>query len=207
MGKIHCSAIANQEFASLKKVLCQTADDAKQCIRLLKQHLLRVDSCHGKLFIHSATVFMRNDMRKAKDTSFELKRVANAISQISEPSDMEIEAARNGMEAIAKAMDVLHTTARNYDKVHNQSEVVQSTFKVRKRDREQDHLEMFVCDTNTLEALVKSIVRDNFNLSALSHQITITQKSLTSSPSFVERAKEAVDDVKEKLRERAASRA
>ncbi|KAI9986684.1 hypothetical protein PInf_025639 [Phytophthora infestans] len=54
--------------------------------------------------------------------------------------------------------------------------------------------------SDTVEALVKSTLRENFNVSALSHQITISEKSLLSSPSFVERAKEAVHEVKEKIK-------
>ncbi|KAG3114773.1 hypothetical protein PI125_g6132, partial [Phytophthora idaei] len=64
-------------------------------------------------------------------------------------------------------------------------------------------------ESGTVEALVKSTLRENFNLSVLSHQITTTETSLSSSsflspstpstPGFIERAKEAVLEVKDKL--------
>ncbi|CAH0489688.1 unnamed protein product [Peronospora farinosa] len=54
--------------------------------------------------------------------------------------------------------------------------------------------------SDTVEQLVKTTLHDNLNVSALSHQITIAQKSLSSSPSFVERAKEVIHDVKDKLK-------
>ncbi|CAI5741915.1 unnamed protein product [Hyaloperonospora brassicae] len=51
--------------------------------------------------------------------------------------------------------------------------------------------------TDTVEVLVKKNLRDNFNLSALDHQISTAEKVL--SPSIVERAKEVIHDVKDKL--------
>ncbi|GMF13940.1 unnamed protein product [Phytophthora lilii] len=52
--------------------------------------------------------------------------------------------------------------------------------------------------TDTVETIVKKTLRDNFSLSALSHQIAAAEKSL--SPSIVERAKEAMHEVKDKLK-------
>ncbi|CAH0480992.1 unnamed protein product [Peronospora belbahrii] len=53
-------------------------------------------------------------------------------------------------------------------------------------------------NSDTVEQLVKTTLRDNFSASALSHQITNAEKSL--SPSFVERVKEVVHEVKDKLK-------
>jgi|ERR1712137_130072 len=50
----------------------------------------------------------------------------------------------------------------------------------------------------TVETLVLKILRDNFSLNALDHQITAAEKTL--SPSIVERAKEKIHDVKDKLK-------
>ncbi|KAF1774000.1 hypothetical protein GQ600_3647 [Phytophthora cactorum] len=52
--------------------------------------------------------------------------------------------------------------------------------------------------SETVETLVRKILRDNFSLSALDHQIKTAEKSLT--PSLVERAKEKMHDVKEKIK-------
>ncbi|KAF4315732.1 hypothetical protein G195_010756, partial [Phytophthora kernoviae 00238/432] len=51
--------------------------------------------------------------------------------------------------------------------------------------------------SNSVESLVKSTLRDNFNLSPLNHQINVAEKSL--SPSIVDKAKVAIHDVKDKL--------
>ncbi|KAE8970924.1 hypothetical protein PR002_g26972 [Phytophthora rubi] len=60
-------------------------------------------------------------------------------------------------------------------------------------------------DANHAPTVAKTTLRDNFNVSALSHQITIAEKSLSVSPSFVERAKEVVNKVKDKLKREKSS--
>ncbi|EEY60607.1 uncharacterized protein PITG_13333 [Phytophthora infestans T30-4] len=52
--------------------------------------------------------------------------------------------------------------------------------------------------SETVETLVRKILRDHFSLSALDHQIKAAEKSL--SPSLMERAKEKMHDVKEKIK-------
>lgn len=52
--------------------------------------------------------------------------------------------------------------------------------------------------SETVETIVKKILRDNFSLRALDKQINDAEKSL--SPSIVERAKEKIHDVKEKIK-------
>ncbi|KAK1947194.1 hypothetical protein P3T76_001204 [Phytophthora citrophthora] len=279
MGKSNDRNItAEQEFASLEKVLNQTADDAARCLKLLKQNLSDYDSRHGNHFINTASSYLRSDMRTAKDTASDLKHVAHQINKSSHPSESEIHSARNSMGATAKAMDVLNTTARNYDQKNGRSKGVKGAinnavgnndkerhekeggglfgkdkdkeskgtglfghsddkenkdkesklgklFGKGDKDKEKDHKHKekdhkhgdgllggkedrqhhgdhggaAFGGSDTVEALVKSTLRDNFNINALSHQITIAEKSLTVSPSFVERAKEAVIEVKEKL--------
>ncbi|TDH70371.1 hypothetical protein CCR75_003222 [Bremia lactucae] len=54
-----------------------------------------------------------------------------------------------------------------------------------------------VGSSETVETIVKRILHDHFNLKALDHQIKAAEKSL--SPSIMERAKEKMHDVKEKL--------
>jgi hypothetical protein len=54
-----------------------------------------------------------------------------------------------------------------------------------------------VGSTETVETFVKKTLRDNFSLRALDQQITAAEKSL--SPSVMERAKDAMHGVKEKL--------
>eukprot|EP00644_Phytophthora_capsici_P006201 jgi/Phyca11/569332/estExt2_Genewise1.C_PHYCAscaffold_320161 len=290
---------AEQEFASLEKVLNQTADDATRCLKVLKKNLSDYDSRHGNHFINTASSYLRSDMRTAKDTAADLKHVAHQINKSSHPSESEIHSARNIMGATARAMDVLNTTARNYDQNNGRSKGVKGAidnvvgnndkerhekegggllgkdnkdkenkhtglFGKDKKDKDDKHTGLFGKDkdkeskgtglfghsddkenkdkesklgklfgkgdkekdhnhgdgllggkddrhhhgghvgdalggSDTVEALVKSTLRDNFNINALSHQITIAEKSLTVSPSFVERAKEAVIEVKEKL--------
>ncbi|KAG2786970.1 hypothetical protein PC129_g390 [Phytophthora cactorum] len=286
MGKSDRNVTAEQEFAALEKVLIQTADDATRCLKLLKKNLSDYDSRHGNHFINTSTSYLRSDMRTAKDTAADLKRAAHEIKKSPQPSEAEIHSARNMMGATAKAMDILNTTACNYDQEKGRSKGVkgavdnvvgyndkerhekeggffgkdkekESTGLIGKSDKHKDdkhtglfgkakddkhtglfgkgdthkdekHTGLFgkgdkhnkhgdgllggktdhhhdghrggvFSGSDTVEALVKSTLRENFNLSALSHQITIAEKSLSSSPSFVERAKEAVHEVKEKL--------
>ncbi|KAG7375271.1 hypothetical protein PHYPSEUDO_002144 [Phytophthora pseudosyringae] len=291
MGKSNDRNVtAEQEFASLEKVLNQTADDAARCLKLLKQNLSDYDSRHGNHFINTATSYMRSDMRTAKDTTADLKHVAYQIHRSPQPTESEVHSARNSMGATAKAMDVLNTTARNYDEKNGRSKGVKGAidnvagnndrerheeegtglfgkdhkhkdekhtglfgkdkdtdekhtgllgkdkgkenkgtglfgksdkdkekdsklgglFGKGNKDKDHNHGEGLlggkedrqhhvVSGSDTVEALVKSTLRDNFNLNALSHQITIAERSLTASPSFVERAKEAVNEVKDKL--------
>lgn len=271
------NAAAEQEFASLEKVLNQTADDTARCLKLLKKNLSDYDSRHGNHFINTASSYMRSDMRTAKDTAADLKHVAHQIHKSPQASESEVNSARNIMGATAKAMDVLSTTARNYDQKNGRSKgakgVVDNAVGNNDRERhekdgglfgksdnvqdekhtglfnkgnknvDEKHTSLFGKDkekeskagglfgksdkdkdanhgggllggkddhhrhhgggllgsSDTVEELVKKTLHDNFNISALSHQITITEKSLSSSPSFVERAKEAVHDVKNKL--------
>ncbi|GMF43423.1 unnamed protein product [Phytophthora fragariaefolia] len=55
-----------------------------------------------------------------------------------------------------------------------------------------------VGSADTIETLVSKTMRDHFSLDALNQQITAAEKSL--SPSIVDRAKEAMHDVKDKLK-------
>ncbi|GMF20807.1 unnamed protein product [Phytophthora lilii] len=296
---------AEQEFASLEKVLNQTADDAARCLKLLKKNLSDYDSRHGNHFINTAASYLRSDMRTAKDTAADLKHVAHQINKSHQPSESEVISARNIMGASAKAMDVLRVTARNYDEKNGRTKGVKGVidnvvgnndkekdekhgglFGKDHKDKDEKHAGLFGKDkdkdekhtglfgkekdkdtkggglfgksddkekeskggglfgksdkekddkhtglfgkdkdkhdnhggllggktdhhhggggilsgSDTVEDLVKNTLRDNFNLSPLSHQITIAEKSLSSSPSFVERAKEAVNEVKDKLK-------
>ncbi|RLN36962.1 hypothetical protein BBI17_009914 [Phytophthora kernoviae] len=280
-----------QEFASLEQLLNQTADDASTCLRLLKNELSEYDSRHGNHFTNTAKSYLRSDMRTAKDTASDMKRVAHQINRTHNPSHSEVESARNMMDATAKAMDVLKTTARNYDQKNGKATGVKGTIEnvvgkndtnkdtkgglLGNKDKDERHGGLFgsgekdkgekhggilgmgnkdkddkhgglfgmgdqkqdekhggilgmgnkdkdeqhggimgmgkdkdghgnhgggiLGSSDTVESLVKSTLRDNFNLSPLSHQITIAEKSLSSSPSIVDKAKEAIHDVKDKL--------
>ncbi|ETI34353.1 hypothetical protein F443_19142 [Phytophthora nicotianae P1569] len=290
MGKsdINVTAEQEQEFASLEQVLNQTADDAARCLKLLKKNLSEYDSRHGNHFINTATSYMRSDMRTAKDTADDLKRVSHEINKCPQPSEAEIRSARNAMGATAKAMEVLNTTARNYDQKNGRSKGIKGAvdnalgfnekeqhekeggffgksdqekdnkstglfgsdkddkstglfgsgdklkdpntdfFKQSGQDHGNENNDVILVDksdrhhpdenrggifsgSDTVEALVKSTLNENFNLSALSHQITAAETSLsplspsslsspsTALPSLVERAKEMVIDVKDKL--------
>ncbi|KAG2533316.1 hypothetical protein JM18_000122 [Phytophthora kernoviae] len=226
---------AKQEFLSLEQSLNQTADDASTCLKLLKKELSEYDSRHGHHFTNTAKSYLRSDMRAAKDTASNMKHVARKINKAHKPSRSEVESARNVMDATAKAMDILKTTARNYDKKNGKSTGVKGTIehvvgennnaKENKKglfgtsDKNKDenrggllgmgnkdkyghgnHGGGILGSSDTVESLVKSTLRDNFSLSPLSHQITVAGKSLSSSSSIVEKAKEAIHDVKDKLK-------
>ncbi|KAL3660292.1 hypothetical protein V7S43_014821 [Phytophthora oleae] len=283
-----------EEFFKLEQVLNQTADDTVNCLKLLKQHLSEYDSRNGNHFTHTASSFMRSDMRTAKDTAMDLKHVAHEINKNHKPSKTEIESSRNMRDATAKTMENLKVTARNYDRENGQRMGVKGTvdaavggrhdkekheqhgllggdkYKEKedcgglfgkeketgggffgsnkdendkqsglfgkskdehekqsgllgKSDKDKDehnrgffggnekdehHRSFFGGDdkngggimgsSETVETIVKKILRDNFSLSALDQQITDAEKSL--SPSIVERAKEKIHGVKEKIK-------
>ncbi|CEG46001.1 uncharacterized protein PHALS_02329 [Plasmopara halstedii] len=271
MNKTDHNAATNHQFASLEKVLVKTVNDAINCLKLLKKKLSDYDSRHGNHFINTAVSYMRSDMRAAKDTAVDLKRIAHDIKKSPQPNESDIHAARNTMNATAKAMDHLQITARSYDQGKGRSKGVKGTFdnvvghndkekhekegsvvsksddtkfkesKVGKifgkddadkqnnnvglfgkNDREKDDIDggklggtsdhhhaskaSTFGASDTVETLVKSTLSEHFDLQTLSHQIDLTEKSLmasptspTSSPTFVERAKEKVKEVKEKL--------
>lgn len=227
-------ATAEHEFALLAMALNETAEDAVRCLKLLKRNLSDYDRHHGNHFVNTATLYMRNDMRTAKDTTCNLKHVAHQIRETSQPSDSGIISARSMMDVVAKSMDALTRTARTYDEKNGRSKGVKgvmddTTGKNDKEKHEKDrglfgasdtkktdavhgggligqmdgvqhhHGDGLLSNSDTVEQLVKTTLHDNFNTSALSHRITLASKSLTSSPSFVERAKEVIHDVKDKL--------
>ncbi|KAJ8524808.1 hypothetical protein ON010_g16308 [Phytophthora cinnamomi] len=146
---------------------------------------------------------MRSDIRNAKDISADLKHVAHQIKKSHKSSKSEVNSARNMMNATSKAMDVLKTTARNYDEKNGRSTGVKGAIKnaIGKNDNDPvDNLGGGVLGSpDTVEALVKATIKDNFNMNVLSYQITAAEKSL-SSPSIVDRAKEVVHEVKDKLK-------
>ncbi|OWZ00858.1 hypothetical protein PHMEG_00027861 [Phytophthora megakarya] len=193
---------AEKEFVALGQVLIETANDAAHCLKQLKKNLSEYDSRHGNHFVDTSKSFMRNDIRNAKDISSDLKDVANRISKSHKPSKSEVASARNMMNATARAMDVLKVTARKYDEKSGRSTGIKGAIKnaMGKNGHEHDanHGGDLFGSPDTVEALVKSTLRDNFNLNVLSYQINTTEKTL--SPSLVDRAKEAVHDVKDKLK-------
>ncbi|KAG1695823.1 hypothetical protein DVH05_019162 [Phytophthora capsici] len=216
---------AEKEFTSLAQVLVQTADDAALCLKLLKKNLSEYDRRNGHHLRNTAKSFMRSDIRNAKDISSDLKHVAHQIHRSHKYSKMEVASARNMMNTTANAMEVLKATARHYDEKNGQTTGVKGAIKRmlssendepndskgglfgRKSDQVNNqgafgngerHGGGLLGSPDTVEALVKSTLRDNFNMNVLSYQISAAEKVL--SPSLVDRAKEAVHDVKDKLK-------
>ncbi|RLN05654.1 hypothetical protein BBJ28_00004686 [Nothophytophthora sp. Chile5] len=271
MGKSstdHHNAAAEQEFSKLEQVLNQTADDASNCLKLLKKNLSDYDSRHGNHFINTAKSFMQSDMRSAKDTSMDLKHVAHQINKSHKASESEVELARRSLNTTVQAMEGLKMRARAYDEKNGKETGVTGAVKdavgvnankedktgvfdksdknkedkhtaflglgkddkekdtgflgLGKDDKEKDtHGGLFgksdkredahggllgqgghdkqkhggvFSQSDTVEAVVKSTIHGHFNISTLDHQITAAEKSLSSSPTFIERAKEVVKD-------------
>ncbi|CAH0481971.1 unnamed protein product [Peronospora belbahrii] len=274
MGKSSAEhhAITEEEFVKLEHVLNQTASDASACLKLLKKHLSEYDSRNGNHFSNTATSYLRNDMRSAKDTAAGLKHVAREMRHSGHRSKAELSSARNMMDATAKAMENLKMTGRNYDKANKQSKGIKGTIDVAmgghhnhdtddnkhgllgkhgdqkhhdehggglfgKKETEEHHHEGGILNSDnhthhgedggglfgkketeghhgllhtqdkngggiigsseTVETIVEKTIRDNFSLTALDHQLTAAEKSM--SPSMMERAKEKMHDVKDKL--------
>ncbi|KAE9100998.1 hypothetical protein PF005_g14787, partial [Phytophthora fragariae] len=191
MGKSadHIAAV-EKEFASLEQVLVETADDAAACLRLLKKNLSEYDSRHGNHFVDTAKSYMRSDMRNVKDVSADLKHVAHQIKKSHKPSKSEVNSARNMMNATSKAFDVLKSTARDYDEKNGRATGVKGAIKHAMGKSDKDSVDTLgggiLGSPDTVEALVKKTIRDNFNMNVLSYQVTAAEKSL-SSPSIVDR--------------------
>lgn len=219
MGKnIDHNIAAEKEFASLAQVLNQTADDAAKCLKVLKKNLSEYDSQHGNHLRNTSKSYMRSDIRNAKDVSTGLAHVAHQIHKSHKSSKAEVTSARNMMNATARSMDVLIVTARNYDEKNGRSTGVKGAIKnvvhgkngAEKDDKgglfgksdENDnyggHHDGGILHADSVEGLVKTTLRDNFNRNVLSYQINAAEKTL-SPHSIINRAKEAVHDVKDKL--------
>ncbi|CAI5741923.1 unnamed protein product [Hyaloperonospora brassicae] len=233
-----------EEFSKLELALNQTAGDTSVCLRLLKKQLAEYDHRNGNLFTHSATSYLRSDMRSAKDTAMELKHVAHQISRSPKPSKTELTSARHVMNETSRTMEALTTTARNYDKENGQSKGIKGTIDTMMgghHDKDKNEKQSLgghatgdthsdkthsgglfggekdgghhhkglsshadqngagiMGSTDTVEGLVQKNLRENFSVKALDHQLSAAEKAL--SPSMMERAKEAIHDVKDKLK-------
>ncbi|KAE9048206.1 hypothetical protein PR003_g758 [Phytophthora rubi] len=116
MGKSTDRITIEQEFAKLELLLIQTADDAVNCLKVLKGNLSDYDSRHGLRIINTSKTFMRGDVRAVKDTTSELRNAANQIAECESPSESEITAARTAMNATSDVMNDLAATGRTYVK-------------------------------------------------------------------------------------------
>ncbi|CEG49976.1 uncharacterized protein PHALS_07709 [Plasmopara halstedii] len=99
-------------------------------------------------------------------------------------------------------MEVLVTKGRNYDETNGRATGVKGVIQdvvgsSREPTSKNGQIDMDVTSDNwsnrspdTVEEVVKSTLRDNFNLDVLTSQINAAEEALT--PSIVERAKEAV---------------
>ncbi|EEY65010.1 uncharacterized protein PITG_16465 [Phytophthora infestans T30-4] len=210
MGKPDNRSIAaEKEFASLAQVLVESANDAAHCLKVLKKNLTEYDSRHGNRFRGTAKSYLRSDIRNAKDVSAELQHVAHKINKSHKCSKKEIASARKHMNATSNALDILKTTARNYDEKHGHATGVKGAIKNAvdgshdndinaRADYHGDHHHGGILgSSDTVEELVKTTLRNNLNLSVLIYQINTAEKAM--SPSIVEKAKEAMHGVKEKL--------
>ncbi|KAG7375270.1 hypothetical protein PHYPSEUDO_002143 [Phytophthora pseudosyringae] len=196
MGKSETSIAA--EFFKLELLLIQTADDATKCVKALKANFADYDARHGMHVVNTSKSFMKGNIRSAKDAASELRLVADQIAKSKFLSDWEIAAARNKMIAASDAMNEVKKQARVYDEMNGKpkgiTRIIDNVL-VGKRGRKKDNQDSSVLETvDTVDAVVKLTLRTTFSgFSALKHQIATAEKSL--SPSFVERAREVMEDV------------
>ncbi|TDH71083.1 uncharacterized protein CCR75_004659 [Bremia lactucae] len=198
-----------KEFSSLALVLEHTADDAVQCLKMLKKSLAEYDFRHGHKFLSSAKSYMKSDIRYAKDISSDLKHVAQQINKSKNHSKSEVELAQSSMNATANAMNVLKTRSRIYDETDGRATGVKGMIqnivggankgidKVVYTDNQID-LDGENGSSDTVESLVEITLQNSFDLNVLKHQISTAENSLI--PSIVERAQEAVHEAEETLK-------
>ena len=187
------------EFFKLELVLIQTADDAVTCMKTLKTNLSDFDIRHNLHVANTSKFFMRDSIRVAKDAASELNHVAEQIARSKCFADSEIAKARNKMNTLSDAMQSLKKAARIYDEMNGRSRCITRIIDnvlVGKYDNQDNNMPG---SADTVEIVVRSTLRNYFNgFSALKHQITTAEKSL--SPSLVQRAKDVVDDVVIKIK-------
>ncbi|KAE8906539.1 hypothetical protein PF005_g31704 [Phytophthora fragariae] len=203
MGKSDTSIAA--EFFKLELLLIQTADDAVHCTKAVKDNLGEYDTRHGLHFANTSKSFMRGSIRAAKDAASELGLLADQIAKSKFLSDWEIAAARNKMKAASDAMKELNKAARVYDEMNGKpkgiTRIIDNVLVMRFDKRKEDGT---LGTADTVGVVVKSTLRSSFGgFSALKHQISVAEKSL--SPSLIERVKETVEDVVIKLKETSSS--
>lgn len=167
------------------------------------------DRRHGNHFLSTAKSYMRNDIRYAKDISADLKHVAQQITKTQEYSQSELVSARKMIDVTANAMEVLVTKGRNYDETNGRATGVKGVIQdvvggPRESSDKGGQSETDVTTDNwanntpdTVEEVVKSTLRDNFDLSVLIRPINAAEEVLT--PSIIEKAKEAVHNVSDVL--------
>ncbi|KAG2768174.1 hypothetical protein JG687_00006042 [Phytophthora cactorum] len=202
MGK---SITTDQEFSKLERRLSQTADDAVNCLKVLKGNLSEFDSRHKLFFVNTSKFYLRSDIRAAKDKASELRAAANQIAECESPSESEITASRSAMHATADALNELARAARTYDKKNLKSKGITGvvTFliggkkqskKESKMSKDNDPVGMdnnrvgsegILRAPDTVEEVVTSTLSDCFSgFMELQHQIATSEKSL--SPLFAE---------------------
>uniref|UniRef100_M4B691 Uncharacterized protein n=1 Tax=Hyaloperonospora arabidopsidis (strain Emoy2) TaxID=559515 RepID=M4B691_HYAAE len=209
-----------EEFASLAKVLMLTADDAAKCLKALKTKLSEFDSLHHNHLLTGAKTYMQSDIRKAKYTSAELRSVAQQIHKNHyKPSKTGVKAAYSMMNSTAKSMGLLVVTAHNYDtKAEHQLRRIKGADEVAAdhkgdkgdqcdgRDNQAGYCsgnDTLQHSDDTVEMLVRTTLRHNFSLNDLSYQASAAETALMSF-TIVDRAKEVVHVVKDKLKGKAS---
>ncbi|EGZ16602.1 hypothetical protein PHYSODRAFT_330667 [Phytophthora sojae] len=181
-----------QEFSKLEMLLVQTADDAVNCLKMLKGNIADYDSRHGLRFISTSKAFLRGDIRAAKDTT------------------AEITVARSAMNATSDVMNDLAAAGRAYDENNLKSRGITGAVtdmlsggnnKGQKKkkgkgnqsveDPKRVGSERILRAPDTVEEVVESTLRDCFSgFSALKLQVSVAEESL--SPLFAERSNGSV---------------
>ncbi|KAL3660291.1 hypothetical protein V7S43_014820 [Phytophthora oleae] len=200
-----------QAFTKLEQMLIQTADDAANCLKVLKGNLRDFDSRHKLILVNTSKFYLRSDIRAAKDTTSELRAAANQIAECESPSESEITAARSAMHTTADVMNELARAARMYDKKNLKSRgitgVVSSLLKGKKEKKQMKDDTLTLGNKNkngrvgsegilrapdTVEEVVTTTLGDCFSgFTALQHQIATAEKSL--SPLFAEQSNQESD--------------
>ncbi|KAH7482396.1 hypothetical protein KRP22_008280 [Phytophthora ramorum] len=216
MNKSTDRITTEQEFSKLEQTLVQTADDAVNCLGVLKGNLADFDRRHGLHFGNTSKFYMRGAIRAAKDSASELRAAANQIAECETPTESEITATRSALNATSDVMNELREAARTYEKKRIKSKGITgivvgllggkpTTMPVmpfegpEKEERKHQYTgagiekvgsEGILRAPDTVEEVVDSTLRDCFSwFATLKEQISTAEKSL--SPLFAERSNEA----------------
>uniref|UniRef100_H3H131 BAR domain-containing protein n=1 Tax=Phytophthora ramorum TaxID=164328 RepID=H3H131_PHYRM len=188
MNKSTDRITTEQEFSKLEQTLVQTADDAVNCLGVLKGNLADFDRRHGLHFGNTSKFYMRGAIRAAKDSASELRAAANQIAECETPTESEITATRSALNATSDVMNELREAARMYEKKRPEKEERKHQYTgagIKKVGSEG-----ILRAPDTVEEVVDSTLRDCFSwFATLKEQISTAEKSL--SPLFAERSNEA----------------
>ncbi|OWY97128.1 hypothetical protein PHMEG_00032423 [Phytophthora megakarya] len=154
--------VVKQEFSKLERMMIEAANDLVKFLKVLKKSLGKHDSrtMRGLHYRSTSKYCLKVERHDVKDMVSELRHVAKRINKSKEPSKSEVVAARSSVRGAADAINDLISAGGTYDQNRSNGQGKGGI-------------------SETVEALVKAILHDNFSgFTALENQISIVEEAL-----------------------------